>query len=65
MVCDFTDVSLKDLRKKLLEAKEILRYLNDEYFIDRMVDSRPYAEGVTLLREAADFVDNVILQSDS
>lgn len=64
MVCDFSDTSLKDLRKKLLEAKEVLRYLNDEYFLDRMVEGHPYGDGSVLLRKAADYLDGIILQSD-
>ena len=34
---DFDSMTLEQMREKLLEAKEILKYLNDEYDLDSIV----------------------------
>ena len=45
---DFDSMTLEQMRDKLLEAKEILRYLNDEYHLDHVhyesIDDGTYKE---------------------
>lgn len=63
MIVNFDDISFSDMRKKLLEAKEILRYLNDNYLMDSLENKKIYADGSSRLGEAASFVDDLMLLS--
>ena len=62
MICDFDNMDLSVMEQKILEVKEMLAYLNDNY------DDFPYNiyfQGSSVLQTAAAFVDDVILNGES
>lgn len=56
MNVEFDSMSLSDFRKKLIESKEILRYLNDKYHMDRCEEEPIFEEGYEYLVKAVKFV---------
>lgn len=64
MITDFSNLTLPEIRKKLLETKELLRYLDEEYNLDLNNLVKPYRDGSELLAQAASYVDQLILLSE-
>lgn len=64
MITDFSDLTLPEIRRKLLETKELLRYLDEEYNLDLNNLVKPYRDGSELLAQAASYVDRLILFSE-
>ena len=57
MTTDFDTLSLEEIEQKLLEAKELLRYLEETY---PSFEPKWYLLGSELLQRSAAFVDDEI-----
>lgn len=61
MLCDFDNMDLFTMEQKILEVKELLKFLNEEYHMDSYFsDTLPYFNGSSLLSKSANFVDGLI-----
>jgi len=61
MICDFDNMDLCVMEQKILEVKEMLAYLNDNY---EDFPYNVYFDGSTLLKTAAAFVDDVLIHGE-
>lgn len=60
MICDFSNVSTSEMRKKVLEVKELLRYLKEANPDDERLNSAFWIASGKLL-DVADYLEEVLL----